>query len=139
VGNLNGWRMDDVVPADEIVAKINAEMPLEPIESNYKGEVAERYRYRDGSGEIGIISSVTKPFCGTCTRMRLSPEGSIYTCLFATKGTDLREPLRAGATDDELERIILGIWGRRVDRYSEERFDQTEPRERKVEMYHIGG
>jgi cyclic pyranopterin phosphate synthase len=139
VGNLNGWRMDDVVPADEIVAMIDAAMPLEPVESNYKGEVAERYRYRDGAGEIGVISSVTKPFCGSCTRMRLSPEGSIYTCLFATKGTDLRDPMRAGATDEELERLILGVWGRRVDRYSEERFDQTEPRERKVEMYHIGG
>ncbi len=139
VGNLNGWRMDDVVPADEIVAMIDAAMPLEPIESNYKGEVAERFRYRDGAGEIGMISSVTKPFCGSCTRMRLSPEGSIYTCLFATKGTSLRDPMRAGATDEELERLILGIWGRRVDRYSEERFDQTEPRERKVEMYHIGG
>jgi cyclic pyranopterin phosphate synthase len=139
VGNLNGWRMDDVVPADEIVAMIDAEMPLELIQSNYKGEVAERYRYHDGTGEIGVISSVTKPFCGTCTRMRLSPEGSIYTCLFATKGTDLRDPMRAGATDEELERLILGIWGQRVDRYSEERFDQTEPRERKVEMYHIGG
>jgi cyclic pyranopterin phosphate synthase len=139
VGNLNGWRMDDVVPADDIVAMIDAEMPLELIESNYKGEVAARYRYRDGSGEIGMITSVTKPFCGTCTRMRLSPEGSIYTCLFATKGTDLRDPLRAGASDEELQQIILGTWGRRVDRYSEERFDQTEPRERKVEMYHIGG
>lgn len=139
VGNLNGWRMDDVVPADEIVAMIDAEMPLEPIESNYKGEVAERYRYRDGGGEIGIIASVTKPFCGTCTRMRLSPEGRIYTCLFATKGTDLRGPMRDGATDEELERLILSVWGGRVDRYSEERFDQTEPRERKVEMYHIGG
>lgn len=139
VGNLNGWRMDDVTPADEIVARIDAEMPLEPIQSNYKGEVAERYRYRDGSGEIGIISSVTKPFCGTCTRMRLTPEGSIYTCLFATKGTDLRDALRNGATDDDIQSMILGTWGRRVDRYSEERFDQTEPRERKVEMYHIGG
>lgn len=139
VGNLNGWRMDDVVPADEIVAMIDAEMPLEPIESNYRGEVAERYRYRDGSGEIGIIASVTRPFCGACTRMRLSPEGSIYTCLFATKGTDLRGPMRDGATDEELTQIILGVWGRRVDRYSEERFDQTEPRARKVEMYHIGG
>jgi cyclic pyranopterin phosphate synthase len=139
VGNLNGWCMDDVVPADDIVAMIDAEMPLELIESNYKGEVAARYRYRDGGGEIGMITSVTKPFCGTCTRMRLSPEGSIYTCLFATKGTDLRDPMRAGASDDELRQIILGTWGRRVDRYSEERFDQTEPRERKVEMYHIGG
>jgi GTP 3',8-cyclase len=139
VGNLNGWRMDDVVPADDIVAMIDAEMPLELIESNYKGEVAARYRYRDGSGEIGMITSVTKPFCGTCSRMRLSPEGSIYTCLFATKGTDLRDPMRAGASDEELQQIILGTWGRRVDRYSEERFDQTEPRERKVEMYHIGG
>jgi cyclic pyranopterin phosphate synthase len=139
VGNLNGWRMDDVVPADEIIAMIDAAMPLEPVASNYKGEVAERFRYRDGSGEIGVIASVTKPFCGACTRMRLSPEGSVYTCLFATRGTDLRDPMRAGASDEELEQLILGIWGRRVDRYSEARFDQTEPRERKVEMYHIGG
>lgn len=139
VGTMNGWRMDDVVPAAEIVARIDAEMPLEPIGRNYHGEVAQRYRYRDGSGEIGLITSVTQPFCGACTRMRLSPEGQIYTCLFAGHGTDLREPLRSGATDDEIEQIIRGRWAKRDDRYSEERFELTEPRSEKVQMYHIGG
>jgi cyclic pyranopterin phosphate synthase len=139
VGNLNGWKLDHVVPADEIVARIDAEMPLEPIESNYKGEVALRYRYRDGGGEIGLISSVTKPFCGDCTRLRLSPEGSIYTCLFANVGTDLRGPMRDGATDDDLEALLRGTWSNRTDRYSEERSSMTEPLRDKVEMYHIGG
>jgi len=138
VGNRNGWRLDHVVPADEIVSMIDAEMPLEPFEQNYKGEVAMRYRYRDGGGEIGVIASVTQPFCGDCTRLRLSPEGSVYTCLFASKGTDLRGPLRSGATDEELAKIIGGMWGARDDRYSEERSSMTEP-QRKVEMYHIGG
>jgi GTP 3',8-cyclase len=139
VGNMNGWRMDDVVPAKEIVERIHDAMPLEQIERSYKSEVALRYRYQDGSGEIGVIASVTMPFCGACSRMRLSPEGSIYTCLFATQGTDLRGPMRAGASDDELEHIIRQTWGDRVDRYSEVRFEQTEPRDPKVEMYHIGG
>ena len=139
VGNLNGWKMDEVVPADEIVARIDAEIPLVPTESNYRGEVASRYRYKDGSGEIGVIASVTKPFCGDCTRLRLSAEGQIYTCLFASGGTDLRGPMRDGATDIELEAIIVGTWGGRVDRYSEERASITKPREKKVEMYHIGG
>ncbi len=139
VGNLNGWKMDEVVPADEIVARIDAEIPLVPTESNYRGEVASRYRYKDGSGEIGVIASVTKPFCGDCTRLRLSAEGQIYTCLFASVGTDLRGPMRDGATDIELEAIIVGTWGGRVDRYSEERASITKPREKKVEMYHIGG
>ena len=138
VGTMNGWRMDDVVPAREIVDRISAAAPLEPVEKNYRGEVADRYRYVDGSGEIGVISSVTNPFCGACTRMRLSPEGQIFTCLFGTKGTDLREPLRAGATDDELEQIIRNTWGHRIDRYSEIRTRLTQPR-KKVEMYHIGG
>jgi cyclic pyranopterin phosphate synthase len=137
VGTMNGWRMDDVVPAAEIVALINAELPLEPIGKNYRGEVAQRYRYADGSGEIGLITSVTQPFCGGCTRMRLSPEGQIFTCLFGSKGTDLRAPLRAGATDDEIEQIIFKTWRARDDRYSEERANQ--PRAEKVEMYHIGG
>ncbi len=136
---MNGWRMDDVVPAAEIVTRINAEMPLEPIGKNYRGEVAQRYRYRDGSGEIGLITSVTQPFCGACTRMRLSPEGQIFTCLFAGHGTDLRDPLRSGASDDEIEQIIRGRWAKRDDRYSEERFELTEPRTDKVQMYHIGG
>jgi len=139
VGNLNGWKLDHVVSADEIVARIDAEMPLEPIESNYKGEVALRYRYRDGGGEIGLIASVTKPFCGDCTRMRLSPEGSFYTCLFTNVGVDLRGPMRDGATDDDLEKLLRGTWSKRTDRYSEERSSMTEPLRDKVEMYHIGG
>ncbi len=141
VGNLNGWKLDHVVPADEIVARIDAEMPLEPIESSYRGEVAMRYRYRDGGGEMGVITSVTKPFCGDCTRLRLSPEGRIYTCLFASTGVDLRGPLRDGATDSEMESLISGTWTVRTDRYSEERSAMTEElrTRRKVEMYHIGG
>ena len=139
VGNLNDWKLDHVVPAEEIVAMIDAEMPLEPIDSNYRGEVALRYRYRDGGGEIGVIASVTKPFCGDCTRLRLSAEGRIYTCLFANVGTDLRDPMRAGATDEDLESLVRGTWAVRVDRYSEERTSATEPRREKVEMYHIGG
>ncbi|MEO8608183.1 MAG: GTP 3',8-cyclase MoaA [Chloroflexota bacterium] len=139
VGNMNGWKLDEVVPAKEIVEKIHAVMPLEPIGRGYKSEVALRYRYTDGAGEIGLIASVTMPFCGACSRMRLSPEGSIYTCLFATQGTDLRGPLRAGASDDELEQIIRNTWGARIDRYSEERSALTTPRDPKVEMYHIGG
>ena len=140
VGTLNGWKMDDVVSADEIIAKIGAEMPLEPADANYRGEVARRYRFADGDGEIGVIASVTKPFCGDCARARLSPEGELVTCLFASSGTDLRTPLRDGADDAELEAIIRGIWGARDDRYSEIRtlFTEDAPR-RKVEMYHIGG
>jgi cyclic pyranopterin phosphate synthase len=139
VGNLNGWKLDHVVPAREIVEKIDAVLPLEPLERNYRSEVALRFRYRDGGGEIGIIASVTMPFCGTCTRLRLSPDGSLYTCLFATEGTDLRAPLRSGATDEAIEQIIRNLWTARTDRYSEIRTSLTGPRERKVEMYHIGG
>ena len=139
VGTRNGWRMDGVVPADEIVEMIDAEMPLEPLEPNYAGEVALRYRYRDRDGEIGLIASVTKPFCGDCTRVRLSPEGSVYTCLFAAAGTDMRGPMREGATDDDLEDLLRRRWRARDDRYSEERTSLTEPRRKKVEMYHIGG
>ncbi len=142
VGNMNGWKMDEVVPSAEIVETINAEMPLEPVAGNYFGEVARRYRYADGEGEIGLISSVTQPFCGSCTRMRLSPEGRIFTCLFAIEGASLRDPLRAGATDDELEAIIRATWGERIDRYSEMRSSLTQDvrdRRKKVEMYHIGG
>ncbi len=141
VGTLNGWEMDQVVASDEIVARIDAELPLEPIKGNYRGEVALRYRYRDGGGEIGVISSVTKPFCGDCTRLRLSPEGQIFTCLFGSVGTDLRGPMRDGATDEELKATITGTWGRREDRYSEERASMTEPLRlrKKVEMYKIGG
>ncbi|MBM3944603.1 MAG: GTP 3',8-cyclase MoaA, partial [SAR202 cluster bacterium] len=132
VGNLNGWKMDQVVTADEIIAMIDREMPLEPVESEYRGEVANRYRYRDGSGEIGVIASVTKPFCGDCTRLRLSPEGQLYTCLFGTKGADIRAPLRSGASDDDIEAVIRKTWAARTDRYSEERTSMTAPR-RKVE------
>lgn len=141
VGNLNGWRMEQVVPAREIAERIHAVLPLEQTERSYRGEVAMRFRYQDGSGEMGIIASVTMPFCGDCTRLRLSPEGKLYTCLFGTEGTDLRDPLRAGATDAELEQIICDTWTRRTDRYSEERAALTDDKrtKRKVEMYHIGG
>lgn len=142
VGNRNGWMLDQVVPASEIASIINNEIPIEPIESNYSGEVALRYRYLDGSGEVGIISSVTKPFCGDCTRLRLSPEGRMFTCLFATKGTDLRGALRTGASDDDLVDLITGMWKMRKDRYSENRSSMTEELRgtlQKVEMYHIGG
>ena len=142
VGNRNGWKMDEVVPSAEIVERIHAVMPLEPAAGNYFGEVARRYRYADGEGEIGLISSVTQPFCGSCTRMRLSPEGEIFTCLFATEGRSLRDPMRAGASDGELEAIIRATWGARIDRYSEIRnslTDDVRDRRKKVEMYHIGG
>ncbi|MBN1564692.1 MAG: GTP 3',8-cyclase MoaA [Anaerolineae bacterium] len=138
VGTLNGWRLDEVVPASEIVQMIHADMPLEPLDSNYHGEVAQRYRYADGPGEIGLITSVTQPFCGSCTRLRLSPEGRMFTCLFGVEGTDLREPLRAGASEAEIAQIMTGMWQQRTDRYSELRSSLTKPRE-KVEMFHIGG
>jgi len=138
VGASNGWRLDDVVPAAEIVAAIDAELPLEPVDPAYRGEVARRYRYRDGAGEIGVIASVTQPFCGDCTRVRLSADGKVFTCLFAVRGHDLRALLRAGADDAELERAIRAIWERRGDRYSELRTEQTS-RLRKVEMSYIGG
>lgn len=139
VGTLNGWKLEQVVPAEELVSLIDAELPLEPVGGNYPGEVAMRYRYRDGGGEIGVIASVTKPFCGGCTRLRLSPDGSLYTCLFAAIGTDLRQPLRSGASDDEIRQVIAGLWQRRDDRYSEIRTSQTAAHTRKVEMYQIGG
>ncbi len=139
VGTTNGWRLDDVVSGREIVELINAEFPLEPIEAGYRGEVAQRYRYRDGSGEVGVITSVTQPFCGDCTRARLSAEGKLYTCLFATKGTDLRSVLRSGASDPELDEVISGVWSQRSDRYSEIRTSQTVKIGRKVEMSYIGG
>lgn len=138
VGNTNGWRMQDVVPAAEIVARINAEMPLVPIDPNYAGEVATRYRYRDGSGEIGIIASVTQAFCRDCTRARLSTEGKLFTCLFATHGHDFRQLLRDGASDTEITQAIIALWRRREDRYSEIRSEETIPL-RKVEMSYIGG
>ncbi|MAQ12066.1 MAG: GTP 3',8-cyclase MoaA [Chloroflexi bacterium] len=141
VGNRNGWQSEHVVSAEEIITRIDSEMPLEPAESNYQGEVATRYRYKDGSGEIGVIASVTKPFCGNCTRVRLSTDGKIFTCLFASDGFSLMEPMRAGASDDELRDTITGIWTARSDRYSEERAaNPSEPgAPRKIEMYQIGG
>tara|TARA_B100001750_G_scaffold246262_1_gene268020 strand:- start:2353 stop:3402 length:1050 start_codon:yes stop_codon:yes gene_type:complete len=139
VGTLNKWKLDDVVSAKEIVEKINEIMPLKKIDSNYSGEVASRYQYLDGEGEIGIISSVTKPFCGECTRMRLSPEGKIITCLFSNTGFDLKGPMRDGVSDKELRELICEIWNLREDRYSEERALMTKPRTEKIEMHHIGG
>lgn len=138
VGSSNGWEMGHVVAAEEILSKINDEWPLDRVEPNYLGEVVNRWRYRDGGGEIGVISSVTKPFCGECTRLRLSADGSIYTCLFAHAGTDLRDALRSGATDDELVEIVSGVWESRTDQYSEERSGVSIGLP-KVEMSYIGG
>ncbi|HEU0336771.1 MAG TPA: GTP 3',8-cyclase MoaA [Gaiellaceae bacterium] len=138
VGATNGWRMDDVVPASEIVATVDAELPLEPVEPAYRGEVARRWRYRDGSGEIGVIASVTQPFCGDCTRARISAEGKLYTCLFAVRGHDLRALVRSGAGDDELHDTIGRVWARRADRYSERRTEATASPPR-IEMSYIGG
>ena len=138
VGTLNNWNMSEVVPANEIIQMIDREMPLEALKPLYPGEVANRYRYKDDSGEIGVITSVTNPFCSDCTRLRLSPEGSVYTCLFSDQGTDLRSPLRTGATDYELRRLIIGLWQNRVDRYSEIR-SSVAGKKKKIEMYHIGG
>jgi cyclic pyranopterin phosphate synthase len=138
VGSTNGWQLDDVVSATDIVQAIDARWPLEQLEPNYPGEVANRYRYRDGAGEIGVIASVTQPFCGGCTRARLSPEGRLYTCLFAGHGHDLRSLVRGGASDPEITERVRSIWTIRSDRYSELRTAQTSPRA-KVEMSHIGG
>jgi cyclic pyranopterin phosphate synthase len=138
VGTTNGWRLDDVVPAREIVDRIDAVFPLEPVDAAYHGEVAERYRYVDGAGEIGVITSVSKPFCGACTRARISAEGKLYTCLFAARGTDLRALLRSGASDEELAAAVEAVWARRADRYSEIRTEHTTERPR-VEMSYIGG
>ncbi len=138
VGHTNGWRMDDVVSSAEIVKIISAEMPLEPADPNYRGEVAERWRYKDGSGEIGVVSSVTQAFCRDCNRARISAEGKLYTCLFAIKGHDFKSLLRSGASDDEILQTIARIWGKRTDRYSELRSENTIALP-KVEMSHIGG
>jgi len=138
VGATNGWRMDDVVPAAEIVAAVDADLPLEPAEANYRGEVAQRWRYRDGSGEIGVIASVTQPFCADCSRARISAEGKLYTCLFAVRGTDLRALVRSGVSDDGLHDAIGAVWSRRSDRYSELRTERTAALP-KVEMSYIGG
>jgi cyclic pyranopterin phosphate synthase len=141
VGNRNQWDKTRVVPSREVLARIAAEWPLEPVAENYHGEVANRYRFVDGAGEVGFISSVSEPFCGSCTRARLSSDGRLFTCLFATAGTDLRTPLRAGASDAELIDIIRGVWRARTDRYSELRAQLRagEHPLRKVEMYYIGG
>ncbi|HEX5836414.1 MAG TPA: GTP 3',8-cyclase MoaA [Anaerolineales bacterium] len=138
VGHTNGWRMDDVVPAAEIIKRIGAEMPLEPADPNYTGEVAERWRYKDGSGEVGVIASVTQAFCRTCNRARISAAGQLYTCLFAVKGHDLRSLLRSGASDEEIALFIERVWNKRSDRYSELRTENTANLP-KVEMSHIGG
>ena len=138
VGSTNGWRMDDVVSAREIVDTIARAYPLRAVEPNYRGEVARRWRYADGAGEIGVIASVTQPFCGACSRARLSAEGKLYTCLFATEGFDLRRLLRSGASDDALSEAIGSVWHRREDRYSELRSGNT-PREPRIEMSYIGG
>ena len=138
VGHTNGWRMDDVVPAKEIMETIGAEFPLEPVEPAYRGEVATRWRYLDGAGEIGVIASVTQPFCGDCTRARLSAEGQLYTCLFAIRGHDLRALVRSGADDAELDAAIASIWSKRTDRYSEVRSANTVGLP-KIEMSYIGG
>ena len=138
VGSSNGWKTGDVVTADEILATIAGEWPLDQVDPNYPGEVVNRWRYRDGRGEIGVIASVSKPFCGECTRLRLSADGSIYTCLFATRGTDLRDPLRSDSTDEELVEMISAVWRARSDRYSEERTGVSLGLP-KVEMSYIGG
>jgi cyclic pyranopterin phosphate synthase len=138
VGSTNGWRMDDVVPSAEVIERISRHWPLEAIDPNYPGEVAERWRYADGAGEIGVISSVTQAFCSSCTRMRLSTEGSLFTCLFAQSGHDLKRLLRGGASDEALRNQIAAVWQVRADRYSEIRTSQTSSL-KKVEMSYIGG
>ena len=141
VGSRNGWSMDQVVPSRDVLQQIHARWPVRAVNRNYAGEVASRYEYLDGAGEIGFISSVTDPFCGACSRARLSADGTLYTCLFASSGTDLRTPLRDGATDAEITEIIRRVWSQRSDRYSEVR--KPEPAEKplvnKVEMYRMGG
>lgn len=138
VGTRNGWALEHVVPAREMVERIHAVLPLEPLPRNYASETALRFRYQDGGGELGIIASVTQPFCGDCSRLRLSTDGNIYTCLFAKEGTDLKTPLRAGATDEALLDLIAGTWRTRSDNYSEVRHHATTPQQ-KIEMYYIGG
>ena len=141
VGNLNSWKLNEVVPASEILEKINSELPLEPLSPNYFGEVASRYKYKDGSGEIGIISSVSQPFCGQCTRARLSTDGKLYTCLFGEVGLNLRDPMRDGATSEELKALITTCWEKRDDKYSEDRTLNSSGKSisNKIEMYQIGG
>jgi cyclic pyranopterin phosphate synthase len=143
VGNRNAWRPEMVVPSRELAARIHARWPIHPVSENYRGEVAKRWRFDDGVGEVGFISSVSQPFCGDCTRARLSSEGKFYTCLFATHGLDLREAMRAGASDADLVQMMRGTWRERGDRYSELREESRRagdrPGEKKIEMYYIGG
>ena len=139
VGNLNGWKMEEVVPSKELVEIINAELPIEPVDKNYLGEVADRYRYIDGSGEIGFISSVTETFCQNCTRARISTDVKLFTCLFGESGFDLRGPIRDGYSDEQIRELITSVWNKRDDRYSEIRASITDQARRKVEMYQIGG
>ena len=140
VGTRNGWDLEHVLPAGEIVAQLDEAFGIEPLEANYDGEVAQRWGYRDGSGEVGVIASVTQPFCGGCTRARLTTDGQLVTCLFGSAGTDLRGPLRAGASDDELFEILGKVWRGRTDRYSELRSEDTQGQSReRIEMYQVGG
>jgi GTP 3',8-cyclase len=139
VGNRNDWASDAVVPSRELVERINARWPVEAVAPQYPGEVATRYRFRDGMGEVGMISSISNPFCGGCSRARLSSEGLLYTCLFATKGADLRTTLREGASDDALSGLLRTVWLGRADRYSEERAARREQHPHKIEMHYIGG
>jgi cyclic pyranopterin phosphate synthase len=138
VGTTNGWRLDEVVASADVIARIDAAHPVQPLDPNYTGEVAERWRYVDGRGEIGVIASVTRPFCGDCTRARISAEGKLYTCLFSAVGHDLRDPVRAGGSDEALAALVAGIWAGRDDRYSERRAAATE-RLPKIEMFALGG
>jgi GTP 3',8-cyclase len=141
VGNRNAWRPEMVVPSSELAARVLARWPMHPVAENYRGEVAQRWRFDDGAGEVGFISSVSQPFCGACSRARLSSEGKFYTCLFATQGLDLRAAMRAGSSDADLENLIRGRWLGRTDRYSELRDElrRSEPQPKKIEMYYIGG
>jgi cyclic pyranopterin phosphate synthase len=138
VGTTNGWRLDEVVPARDVIERISAEMPLVPAEASYRGEVAQRWAYADGTGEVGVITSVTEPFCGDCTRARLTAAGELVTCLFGTHGLDLRAPLREGASDEELTALVRGVWSARDDRYSELRSGETRELPR-LEMSRLGG
>jgi cyclic pyranopterin phosphate synthase len=137
-GNANGWRLDEVLPSAELIARIDAEFPLVALDASYAGEVAARWRYRDGAGEIGVISSVTQAFCGSCTRLRLSTDGKLYTCLFASAGHDLRGLLRNGSSDEEIAQTLADMWRSRSDRYSELRTAATVAT-KKIEMSYIGG
>jgi len=138
VGSSNGWKLDEVLPSAEVIQRISAELPLLPIDPNYPGEVAERWRYADGSGEIGVISSVTRAFCSSCTRLRLSTDGSLYTCLFADRGHDLRSLLRSAKSDEEISASLGALWAERTDNYSEQRSAATAA-QKKIEMSYIGG